>query len=338
MAIERSNWFYGGALDSHFYYSRLMNTVFVSDEAIAAKTAEEGRGERYRHPSIELNKVVPRGFPMNPQQLRKLRALAQTHRKSMTVRIEAYYLMREFQRISLNHFPAVRDRTMALVCTPEYDHIMPPLDLSSRHMNIAVMPTPEGYLRWKERSGRPFFTLAGFDSEGVRHTFDLERLAQNLLYFSRPGMQNSVLGIAMDNAYRIHWRTMLGHAITRGLAPAGRARGRFARLLALILARPGLYREAIAEYNAANPLAPFTPMSWTDIQLRPPHFEAAAAVNISDADVLRAMIANGLPPEWVDHAYTFGVVYLETHFFEANASIDLYRDIDDERHRRLDRY
>ncbi|KAG6882156.1 hypothetical protein C0992_012594 [Termitomyces sp. T32_za158] len=205
-------------------------------------------------------------------------------------------------------------------------------------MNIAVMPTPEGYLRWKDRSGRPFFTLAGFDSEGVRHTFDLDQLAQNLLYFSRPGMQNSVLGIAMDNAYRIHWRTMLGHAITRGLAPAGRARGRFARLLALILARPGLYREAIAEYNAANPLAPFTPMSWTDIQLRPPHFEAAAAVNISDADVLRAMIANGLPPEWVDHAYTFGVVYLETHFFEANASIDLYRDIDDERHRRLDRY
>ncbi|KAG6889169.1 hypothetical protein C0992_006216 [Termitomyces sp. T32_za158] len=221
MAIKRSNWFYGGALDSHFYYLCLTNTVFVSDEAIAAKIAEEERGERYHHTSIELSKVVPRGFPMNPQQLCKLRALAQTHGKSMTVHIEAYYLMCKFQRISRNHLPAVRDRTMALVCTPEYDYIMPPLDLSSRHMNLAVMPMPEGYLCWKDQSGRPFFMLVGFDSEGVRHTFDLDQLAQNLLYFSWPGMQNSVLGIAMDNAYRIHWWTMLGHALTRGLTPAG---------------------------------------------------------------------------------------------------------------------
>ncbi|KAG6894429.1 hypothetical protein C0992_006105 [Termitomyces sp. T32_za158] len=166
-AIERSNWFFGGALDSHFYYSRLTNTVFMSDEAIVVKTAEEEWGERYHHTSIELSKVVPRGFPMNPQQLHKLRALAQTHGKLMTVRIEAYYLMRKFQRISLNHFPAICDRTMALVCTPEYNHIMLPLDLSSRHMNPAVMPMPEGYLCWKDWSGRPFFMLAGFDSEDV---------------------------------------------------------------------------------------------------------------------------------------------------------------------------
>ncbi|KAG6889170.1 hypothetical protein C0992_006217 [Termitomyces sp. T32_za158] len=79
-------------------------------------------------------------------------------------------------------------------------------------------------------------------------------------------------------------------------------------------------------------------MRWTDIQLRAPHFEAAATVNITNADVVRAMIANGIPPEWVDHAYTFRVVYLETHFFEVNASIDHYHDIDDERHRQLDWY
>ncbi|KAG6886972.1 hypothetical protein C0992_001385 [Termitomyces sp. T32_za158] len=100
----------------------------------------------------------------------------------------------------------------------------------------------------------------------------------------------------------------------------------------------GLYREAISDYNVATPLTLFTLMRWMDIQLRAPHFEAAAAINITNADVLRAMIANGIPPEWVDHAYTFGVVYLEMHFFEANASIDHYCDIDDEQHRQLDRY
>ncbi|KAG6893718.1 hypothetical protein C0992_008926, partial [Termitomyces sp. T32_za158] len=102
--------------------------------------------------------------------------------------------------------------------------------------------------------------------------------------------------------------------------------------------RPGLYWEAIADYNAANPLTPFSPMSWTDIQLRAPRFKATAAVNITDADVICTMLANSIPVEWVDHAYTFGVVYLETHFFEANALIDLYREIDDERHERLEQY
>ncbi|KAG6884409.1 hypothetical protein C0992_006395, partial [Termitomyces sp. T32_za158] len=186
----------------------------------------------------------------------------------------------EFQRISMNYYLALRDRMMALVCTPEYDHLPPPLSLSSRHMNLAVMPTPEGYLRWKDRAGRPFFTLVGFNSEGVHYTFDLDQLAKIVLYFSQLGMQNSVLGIAVDHAYCIHWRTLLGHALTQGLAPAGQARGHFARLLALIIARPGLYQEAIADYNAANPLTLFSPMSWTDIQLRTPHFNATVAVNM----------------------------------------------------------
>ncbi|KAG6886940.1 hypothetical protein C0992_001548 [Termitomyces sp. T32_za158] len=79
-------------------------------------------------------------------------------------------------------------------------------------------------------------------------------------------------------------------------------------------------------------------MSWTDIQLCAPHFDATVAVNITDADIIRTMLANGIPVEWVDHAYTFGVVYLDFHFFEANTSIDQYQEINDERHRQLDQY
>ncbi|KAG6893414.1 hypothetical protein C0992_010069 [Termitomyces sp. T32_za158] len=79
-------------------------------------------------------------------------------------------------------------------------------------------------------------------------------------------------------------------------------------------------------------------MSWTDMQLRAPHFDATVAVNITDADIICTMLANGIPVEWVDHAYTFGVVYLETHFFEANALIDHNQEIDNERHQCLDEY
>ncbi|KAG6875204.1 hypothetical protein C0992_004781, partial [Termitomyces sp. T32_za158] len=132
-------------------------------------------------------------------------------------------------------------------------------------MDIAMMPTPEGYLRWKDWAGRPFFLLTEFDSEG-------------------------------------------------------------------------LYHEAIVDYNAAYPLTPLSPLNWMDVQLQPPHFDAATAINIMDADVLRAMLANCIPVEWVDHAYTFSMVYLETHFFEVNASINIYREMDNDRHRRLDLY
>ncbi|KAG6877978.1 hypothetical protein C0992_008835 [Termitomyces sp. T32_za158] len=338
MGIEQSNWFFGGALDHHFYYSCFTNTIFVGDKAIAAKAFEDKQGERYYHTSCDLEKVVPRGFPMNPQQLRKLKDFVLSHWASMSLRIQAYYLLCKFQRISLNCHPVLQDRTMALVCTPEHEHTMPPLELSSRHMDIAVMPTLEGYLHWKDWAERLFFLLTGFDSKGVRYTFELDRLAQNVLYFCRPGMQNSMLGIAVDHAYRIHWRTMLGHALTCRLDLSGWARGQFMRLLALILAWPGLYCKAIVDYNAANPLTPFSPMNWMDVQLWPPHFDAATAVNIMDADVLRAMLANRIPVKWIDHAYTFGVVYLETHFFEANASINIYCEVDNDCHWCLDLY
>ncbi|KAG6890990.1 hypothetical protein C0992_011521 [Termitomyces sp. T32_za158] len=92
------------------------------------------------------------------------------------------------------------------------------------------------------------------------------------------------------------------------------------------------------DYNAANPLTPFSPMSWMDVQLQPPPFDTATAVNITDADVLQAILANCIPIEWVDHTYTFGVVYLETHFFEVNASIDIYQEVDDDCHQCLDLY
>ncbi|KAG6875203.1 hypothetical protein C0992_004780 [Termitomyces sp. T32_za158] len=54
MVIEWSNWFFGGVLDCHFYYSCFTNTIFMSDEAIAVKAFKDKRGERYYHTSRNL--------------------------------------------------------------------------------------------------------------------------------------------------------------------------------------------------------------------------------------------------------------------------------------------
>lgn len=61
--------------------------------------------------------------------------------------------------------------------------------------------------------------MAGFDSEGTQFTFDLFKLAQNILYFYHLEMQNSVINITVDFAYHINWRMVIEHALTCALFP-----------------------------------------------------------------------------------------------------------------------
>lgn len=63
-----------------------------------------------------------------------------------------------------------------------------------------------------------------------------------------------------------------------------------------------------------------------------PHFSDAQAVNIGDNKVLRTLLYNRVPPEWVDHAYTFGVVYLQNHFNNPNMLLEQYQVINNACH------
>ncbi|KAG6869958.1 hypothetical protein C0992_001462, partial [Termitomyces sp. T32_za158] len=57
--------------------------------------------------------------------------------------------------------------------------------------------------------------------------------------------------------------------------------------------------------------------------------------NFSDDDAIRVLLHNRIPPDWVDHAYTYGVVYLEQQFHQPTMSLDVFRDVNDERLQRL---
>ncbi|KAG6893898.1 hypothetical protein C0992_008248 [Termitomyces sp. T32_za158] len=104
------------------------------------------------------------------------------------------------------------------------------------------------------------------------------------------------------------------------------------------MARPGLYREAVAAYAAANPTHPFVAQYGADVEIRQVHVPDDQVQNFSDDDVLCVLIHNRIPPDWVDHAYTYGVVYLEQQFHQPTMSLDVFRDVDDERLQRLSVY
>ncbi|KAG6858220.1 hypothetical protein C0995_001684, partial [Termitomyces sp. Mi166 len=65
------------------------------------------------------------------------------------------------------------------------------------------------------------------------------------------------------------------------------------------------------------------------------HVPDEMAQNFSDDNALHVLLHNQIPLDWVDHAYTYGVVYLEQQFHNPTMSLDIFHKIDDERHQRL---
>ncbi|KAG6893586.1 hypothetical protein C0995_016651 [Termitomyces sp. Mi166 len=87
-----------------------------------------------------------------------------------------------------------------------------------------------------------------------------------------------------------------------------------------------MYREAVASYNAVF------------LDQLMVHMPDEMAQNFSDNDALRILLHNWIPLDWVDHAYIYGVVYLEQQFYNPMMSLDIFCEIDDKRHQRLLRY
>ncbi|KAG6870061.1 hypothetical protein C0995_015473 [Termitomyces sp. Mi166 len=81
--------------------------------------------------------------------------------------------------------------------------------------------------------------------------FNLKQIAQYALIFGWPGLENTWQGIAFDFAYHMHWQTLFGFTLCRALCATSTAKPAVVRWLALVIAQPGMYQEAVASYNAA---------------------------------------------------------------------------------------
>ncbi|KAG6886529.1 hypothetical protein C0992_003549 [Termitomyces sp. T32_za158] len=156
------------------------------------------------------------------------------------------------------------------------------------------------------------------------------RLLDNALIFGRPGMENTWQGIAVDFMYRMHWRTLFGFALCKALCTNSAGKTTLVRWMALVTVRPGLYREAIDTFNKVYN-EPFAAQYGPQLTISQVHVPDDKVRNFSDNDAIHVLLYNHIPAKWVDHAYMYGVVYLEQQFHHPTMSLDIFQEIDNER-------
>ncbi|KAG6886506.1 hypothetical protein C0995_007330 [Termitomyces sp. Mi166 len=93
--------------------------------------------------------------------------------------------------------------------------------------------------------------------------------------------------------------------------------------------------EAVASYNAAFLDQLMVAQYGSHLNIIQVHMPNEMAQNFSDNNALRVLLHNQILLDWVDHAYTYGVVYLEQQFHNPTMSLDIFHKIDDEHHQRL---
>ncbi|KAG6858110.1 hypothetical protein C0995_002521, partial [Termitomyces sp. Mi166 len=96
------------------------------------------------------------------------------------------------------------------------------------------------------------------------------------------------------------------------------------------MAQPRMYHEAVALYNAAFSERPLVAQYGSHLNILQVHVPNDQAHNFSDDNALCVLLHNRILLDWVDHAYTYGVVYLEQQFHNPTMSMDIFKDVDNE--------
>jgi hypothetical protein len=143
----------------------------------------------------------------------------------------------------------------------------------------------------------------------------------------------------MDFSFRVGRWAVFGYTLSRLLSPIDReAQAIFRRQFAFLVALPQRYREAIVDHDRANPLSPFIPQRGPAFSTHQVQVDAQQVCNMSLQDIANYLLDNRIPPEWVDHAYAFGVRFIEVHYAGSVIQQDLLDMVDHERLARLHAY
>ncbi|KAG6875847.1 hypothetical protein C0992_002111 [Termitomyces sp. T32_za158] len=230
---------------------------------------------------------------------------------------------------------ALHDCTMTLLCSdPAYWDLVNPMQGPEDLSYAEKHHIPSRFLRVKD-DGTTALRVMRTPDPNV--PFDLDQIARYALIFGRPGMENTWQGIAVDFAYRMHWQTLFRFALCRALCANSAGKTTLVCWMALVMACLGMYREAIDAFNKVYD-DPFAAQYGPQLTITQVHVPDNKVRNFSDDDTIRVLLYNCIPVEWVDHAYTYGVVYLEQQFHHPTMSLDIFREVDDERLERLRMY
>jgi len=309
--------------------------VYVGRTATEASRIEVQSRRIFYPPRGKVYAQATRGIPLDPDEVRKLRTIigsAGYGKKGTTIRerAEAYLLLRELYQVAQRVIPEYRDRAMEKILAPGvFDPSLPPQGVEEFMLNPCITRDPQLTAEHRGMNAQlpPPSEALNIDAYGL-----------HLLLHGRPGSVNPVAGIVIDYALRVHRWSVFGYVLIRTLSPTGRESSpTFRRILASVLALPHHYREAIVEDNRQHPV-PFAPQQGPIYFLNRACIDPMQHLNLTQQDIINVLLDNRIPPEWVDHAYMYGVNLINAHYTRGTMSRVLLEGIDHERLARIRAY
>ena len=252
---------------------------------------------------------------------------------------EIYLLLKEFRRTSAAMIDEHRDITMQRAATdPRLGECLqnPPFPPESSVWKFGHIPVPSSSLsRRRDNASRG----AGIPMPQHEHAMDIDEMARYFAHHGRHGGTNPFTGIAMTFSYDVHRRSVFGWILSNVTGPGGsnhNAKVAYTRIFASLAARPNRYREAIQRRQADDPSFVFEADPTYVREYLRMHLPNGP-MNLTTDEVANHLMDNQVPPEWLDHAYVYGLHFLDYHY-ESSLHADVIRAADDERLVRLESF
>ncbi|KAG6894193.1 hypothetical protein C0995_014837 [Termitomyces sp. Mi166 len=205
-------------------------------------------------PASLVYKFVPCGFPRTPYELEQLYKHYANKHAPHRDRVVTYLLINKLLLVAQKLDESLLDKMMrALLYDPMYRDPQSPIQGKEDKDFVIPRHIPTRFTCVKEDGTTALRVMRAPDPF---QPFDLKQIVQYALIFGWPGLENTWQGIAFDFAYRMHWRTLFGFTLCWALCTTSTAKPAVVRRLALVMAQPGMYWEAVASYNAAFPDQP----------------------------------------------------------------------------------
>ncbi|KAG6894924.1 hypothetical protein C0992_003937 [Termitomyces sp. T32_za158] len=232
--VERLNSCFRGALGPSFYYLYRTNMVFMGANASCAAAYEFGSGCTADTPQTMVYKFACRGFPCTPYELERLYKYCANPHVPHCDHIVAFMLLIEMRSFAQHLDTALQDRTMRILLNnPVYRDIPNPIMRPEDMAFVECLHILAHFLRTKDDGTTAQHVMRAPDP---KKPFDLEQLAQYVLIYSRPGLENTWQGIVVDFAYRMHWQTLFGFALCRVLCANSAGKTTLVQRFALVMA------------------------------------------------------------------------------------------------------
>ncbi|KAF8235388.1 hypothetical protein L208DRAFT_1257266, partial [Tricholoma matsutake] len=240
---------------------------------------------------------------------------------------EAYQLLIKFHCISGGFVPELQDMAMHKVLKDDV------------FLHKIQKPCPNNCQLWEDfpihcdedafmSNHHNKTSGAGLTPIPVEQLLDIDMMAQYIMHHGQLGSSNATHGVAMNVALQADHCSIFGYLLGCALGPhTVTTQSDFMQVYGCVVALPGYYCKAIDAWNLSNPNTPFVECSGDSLTIHP--YDNELVPNITMDMVTQHLIHHGIPPQWINHAYTFGLHHLNHHsHLQAGPFHELYCNTD----------